>query len=397
MKPQIGRKIKGVYPRSGKNGITWYIEYKYKGMRYREAIGPSKRDAEAAYMARMTDINNGKFFDKRIEKSITFSDFCDTYYNTHMRLKAPGTAARFLDAVKRLKRYFSGYLMTEITAKHIKQYQAKRLDELAHNKKTNVSPSTINREIAIIRNMFNMGIEWGDFIDNPVKKGIMFNEKDFARNRFLSQDEAVKLYNELKGHLKPIVIVTLNTGMRLGEVLSLKWKDCNFEQRKIYLPKTKTGKKEKPMNQIVYDTLVAWPKHPTSDYIFCHPVDTPHAGFSGKPFRSIKTAWNKAIEKAGIDNFRFHDLRHTFASYCVMSGVDMKTVSELLGHKTMVMTERYSHLSDSHKQKAVERLSMNFGFGKDATKAPQINKGVVDNFQLSDEKIKEAVSGTGLL
>ena len=183
----------------------------------------------------------------------------------------------------------------------------------------------------------------------------------------------------------------------LAEVLSLKWKDCNFEQRKIYLPKTKTGKKEKPMNQIVYDTLVAWPKHPTSDYIFCHPVDTPHAGFSGKPFRSIKTAWNKAIEKAGIDNFRFHDLRHTFASYCVMSGVDMKTVSELLGHKTMVMTERYSHLSDSHKQKAVERLSMNFGFGKDATKAPQINKGVVDNFQLSDEKIKEAVSGTGLL
>ena len=397
MKPQVGKKIKGVYPRSGKSGITWYIEYKYKGMRYREAIGPSKRDAEAAYMARMTDINNGKFFDKRIEKSITLNDFCDTYYNIHMRLKAPGTAARFLDAVKRLKRYFSGYLMTEITAKHIKQYQVKRLEELAHNKKTNVSPSTVNREIAIIRNMFNMGIEWGDFIDNPVKKGIMFNEKDFARNRFLSQDEAVKLYNELKGHLKPIVIVTLNTGMRLGEVLNLKWKDCNFEQRKIYLPKTKTGKKEKPMNQIVYDTLVAWPKHPTSDYIFCHPVDTPHAGFSGKPFRSIKTAWNKAIEKAGIDNFRFHDLRHTFASYCVMSGVDMKTVSELLGHKTMVMTERYSHLSDSHKQKAVERLSMNFGFGKDATKAPQINKGVVDNFQLSDEKIKEAVSGTGLL
>ena len=397
MKPQIGKKIKGVYPRPGKNGITWYIEYKYKGMRYREAIGPSKQDAEAAYMARMTDINNGKFFDKRIEKSITFSDFCDTYYNTHMRLKAPGTATRFLDAVKRLKRYFSGYLMTEITAKHIKQYQVKRLEELAHNKKTNVSPSTINREIAIIRNMFNMGIEWGDFVDNPVKKGIMFNEKDFARNRFLSQDEAVKLYNELKGHLKPIVIVTLNTGMRLGEVLNLKWKDCNFEQRKIYVPKTKTGKKEKPMNQIVYGTLVAWPKHPTSDYIFCHPIDTPHAGFSGKPFRSIKTAWNKAIEKAGINNFRFHDLRHTFASYCVMSGIDMKTVSELLGHKTMVMTERYSHLSDSHKQKAVERLSMNFGFGKNATKAPQINKGIVDNFQLSDEKIKEAVSGTGLL
>jgi len=383
----------GVY----KRGDSWWILYYVNGERKREPGGHSKREAEAKLGKVKGEIFEGKYFDKRrIDKKITFSEFCDTYYNTHMRLKASGTAERFLHTVKRLKQYFSGYLMSEITAKHIKQYQAKRLEEAAHNKKTNISPSTVNREIAIIRNMFNMGIEWGDFVDNPVTKGIMFNEKDYARNRFLSQDEAAKLYNELNGHLKPIVIVTLNTGMRLGEVLNLKWKDCNFEQRRIYLPKTKTGKKEKPMNQIVYDTLVAWQKHPTSDYVFCHPADTPHAGFSGKPFGSIKTAWNKAIERAGISNFRFHDLRHTFASYLVMSGADMKTVSELLGHKTMTMTERYSHLSDSHKQKAVERLSTNFSFGT-ATKTATRKKEAVDNLQLSDDKINEAVSGTGLL
>lgn len=397
METQIKKKIKGVYPRSGKRGVTWYIEYVYKGSRYREAIGPSKRDAEAAYMARMTDIHNGKFFDVRKEKDIIFDDFCDTYYNTHMRLKSQGTQDRFMLTVKTLKKYFSGYVMSEITSKHIKQYQATRLEQLAHGRKTKISPSTVNREVAVLRNMFNRGIEWGDFVDNPVKKGIMFNEKDYVRTRFLSQDEATKLYNELNGHLKPIVIITLNTGMRLGEVLRLKWRDCNFEDRRIYLPKTKTGKKEKPMNQIVYDTLVAWPKHPTSDYVFCHSADTPHEGFSGKPFGNVRTAWKKAIKRAGITNFRFHDLRHTFASYCIMSGVDMKTVAELLGHKTMAMTERYSHLSDAHKQKAVERLSMNFAFGKDATKTPQMKSGAVDNLRLSDEKIKEAVSGAGVL
>ena len=166
MKPHynIGKKVKGIYPRPGKSGITWYIEYKHKGIRYREAIGPSKRDAEAAYMARMTDIHNGKFFDKRTDSKITFDDFCDTYYSTHIRLKAEGTRERFLHTVKGLKKYFSGYLMTEITAKHIKQYQADRLEEKARNKETRISPSTVNREIAIIRNMFNMGIEWGSSV-----------------------------------------------------------------------------------------------------------------------------------------------------------------------------------------------------------------------------------------
>lgn len=382
----------GVYRR----GDSWWILYYLDGMRKRRPGGHSKKEAEALLGKVKKEIFEGKYFEKRIDAKITFADFCDTYYNTHMQLKAPGTKDRYLQTVKGLKKYFSNYLMAEITSKHIKQYQIKRLEETARGKKTKISPSTVNREVAVLRNMFNMGIQWGDFVDNPVKKGIMFNEKDFARNRFLTQEEATKLYNELNGHLKPIVIITLNTGMRLGEVLRLKWRDCNFADRKISLPKTKTGKKEKPMNQIVYDTLVAWPKHPTSDYVFCHPVDTPHEGFSGKPFGSVKTAWIKALKRAGITNFRFHDLRHTFASYCVMSGVDMKTVSELLGHKTMVMTERYSHLTDSHKQKAVERLSMNFGFGA-ATKTATTEKPPVDNLRLSDEKINEAVSGAGLL
>jgi integrase len=168
--------------------------------------------------------------------------------------------------------------------------------------------------------------------------------------RFLEKEEIDRLLVNSPQHLRGIVIVALNTGMRKGEILSLKWRDCDFQRGLIRLTNTKNNESRTlPMNETVKITLIDVRKHPDSPFIFTNKV--------GKPYGDIKKSFLSAVEKAGIMDFHFHDLRHTFASHLVMSGVDLNTVRELLGHKSLAMTIRYSHLSPDHKRRAVDLLS----------------------------------------
>ena len=170
--------------------------------------------------------------------------------------------------------------------------------------------------------MFNKAMEWGKVHDNPVRKVKYFPENK-RRLRYLTKEEIKALYNASADHLRPILIVALNTGMRKSEILNLKWEDIDFRQKMIYILNTKNNeKREIPMNQVVFDTLPKIRKHPDSSYIFYNR--------DGKPYGDIKKAFSSARKRAGIKNFRFHDLRHTFTSHLVMAGVDLNTVKELL-------------------------------------------------------------------
>ena len=204
--------------------------------------------------------------------------------------------------------------------------------------------------------------------ENPVKK-VKFLKENNKRLRYLVAEEIVKLLKHCKGHLKPIVIIALNTGMRRGEILNLKWHDIDFKRGIIYLLHTKNNeKREIPINDAERAALIKVRKHPDSPYIFC--------GNDGKPFHDTRTSFFTALKKSGIINFRFHDLRHTFASQLVMSGVDINTVRELLGHKSLEMTLRYSHLSPDHKKRAVDILGkrMDTFWTLDTTKQNQQSK-----------------------
>ena len=140
--------------------------------------------------------------------------------------------------------------------------------------------------------------------------------------------------------------------MRKGEILKLKWNDIDFKMNLMYLIETKNNEIRKvPMNNAVRKTLIEIPKHPESPYVFCKT--------NGKPYLNIRKSFDTALEKAGIKDFVFHCLRHSFGSHLVMLGIDLRTVQELLGHKSIAMTERYSHLSPSHKARAVEILDLN--------------------------------------
>ena len=149
----------------------------------------------------------------------------------------------------------------------------------------------------------------------------------------------------------PELDIALNTGMRKGEQYRLRWPDVNLEARRITLRKTKNGSvRHIPLNKTALISFEALRRVSDGDeFVF--------ASEKGKaPLQNPRYWWDSVLEKAGIKNFHWHDLRHTFASRCIMAGVDLRTLQQLLGHKTLQMVVRYSHLSQSHELAAVEKI-----------------------------------------
>ncbi|MHB1697439.1 MAG: site-specific integrase [bacterium] len=148
-------------------------------------------------------------------------------------------------------------------------------------------------------------------------------------------------------HLKPVVITALNTGMRRSEILYLTWDRVDLANRIILLDKTKNGeRREIPINDTLFAALSVLIRNIKCDYVFYNPATL-------KPFSDLKRVFGTALRKSHILDFRFHDLRHTFASMLVMKGVDLVAVKQLMGHKDIKMTLRYSHLSQAHIRNAV--------------------------------------------
>jgi len=170
--------------------------------------------------------------------------------------------------------------------------------------------------------------------------------------RMLTPEEEAQLLTHCGPQLKPLVIAALHTGLRASELLSLTWDEVDFHRCALTVRAAyaKNGESRSvPMNKVLTEVLQGVRMAALgSESVFCN--------VRGKPYRSFRTAFERAVQKAGLEDFTFHDLRHTFASRLVMRGVDLPTVKELLGHKTIAMTLRYTHLSSDHKQRAVSML-----------------------------------------
>lgn len=145
-------------------------------------------------------------------------------------------------------------------------------------------------------------------------------------------------------YLKPLPVLALNTGMRKGEMLNLKWEDVDFNRRVIQVAQTKNDQpREVPITDWLYEILWEWrQKRLAFRYVF--------SDINDKPIKSFRTAWEAVLKKAGIKDFRFHDLRHTFASYMRMAGMDIMSIKEIGGWKTLDMVDRYSHISTERKR-----------------------------------------------
>ncbi len=322
------------------NEKNFFIDYRLpNGKRRRERIGSSRKLAENVLHKRKAEMAEGRLLNVVKKEKIKFEDFAREYFNIHSKQHKKSWVT---DAyhIKDFNEFFKGKYLYEITAKDIEYFKMERLKK--------VSPSTVNRQMGVLRGMLNKALAWGKLEANPMKS-VQFLKEPQGRLRFLEREEIVKVLANCNKHLRPVVVLALFTGMRRGEILGLKWHDIDVKRNIITLLNTKNGhKREVPMNEQVKTALIRVRKHPESPFIFCND--------KGKRIHDIRKSFSTALRKSGITNFRFHDLRHTFASQLVMSGVDLNTVRELLGHKDMTMTLRYSHLAQSHKQRAVDIL-----------------------------------------
>jgi integrase len=324
----------GIYQRRK----IWWIDYYYKGKRLREPVSASRQDALAALAARKGDIARGRYELPETRREWRFDEFSVEYS------KQSSISRRWwrreLSRMAVLVNYFGKMFLTDVTRFDVEKYKADR-------RKT-VSGGGVNRELALLKAMFNKAREWGFArMENPVKGVKYYPERQ--KERILSEDEARRLVRASSGAIRPVLVVALNTGMRKSEILDLSWKNVDFPRRFIRVERSKNNRSRKvPMNSAVHKTLSAL-RGRGSEYVFNREKGQGRLCY-------IDTAFKTACRKAGIEGLRFHDLRHTFATNLVMGGVDLVTVKEILGHSDISMTVRYSHPSDERKMSAVERL-----------------------------------------
>ncbi len=335
-----------------KDGTTaWYYDFTINGIRYRGIGGTTKTQAlrtQEKKRAEALDIANGLI---QKVKNPKIEEFADIYLKRRQHLRFHKRDAL---SVRNLVRYFKGKNLMSITPSDIEDYIGKRREDGLKN-------GTINRELTCLKRMYNLAIKWGDSRINPVINVDMLEEPP-GRTRFLSIEEAQKLINNCSVHIKPIVILALNTGMRLNEILPLKWSqvfiDDNMDPH-IELLVTKNNKKRYiPLNDDVVKMLKHYRELKPSiqkkpEYVF-------YSIRTGEPLKSITKPFLKALKISNIEDFRFHDLRHTFASHYLMNGGDLLSLKEILGHSSLKMVERYSHFASAYKFRMVNNLNGKF-------------------------------------
>ncbi|MDN5872515.1 MAG: site-specific integrase [Nitrococcus sp.] len=249
--------------------------------------------------------------------------------------------------------------------------------------KAGIKPATLNRDIGPLKAALNRAVEW-HFIDiNPIAKHKPAKTDRQGSVRFLSEDEERRLRQALDAreaqtrrarqsanqwrsargyelfaehgaftdHVKPLVLLALNSGLRRGELFNLRWSGVDLERGLLTVEgggAKSSQTRHVPLNREARETLKRWPADEAEGYVF--------PGALGGRLDNINKAWAGVVAAARLEHFRFHDLRHTFASKLVMAGADLYTVKELLGHSTIAMTERYAHLAPAHKAAAVALL-----------------------------------------
>jgi integrase len=347
-----------------KQGVYW-IDYYVNGRRKRERIGPNKRLAETVLQKRKVEIAEGKYLERQRPITTTFDELAAAYLQWISPDEAKGIPARKKSwktadvyAVGQQQTYFAGKRVSEITPVLVEQYRTWRqstISRLGHP----VKPATINRELACLRHMFNVAIngvlvlKGGVPIVNPVtaaKMGVEHNERD----RVLSADEFEQLHRDAADWLKPLLFVAYHTGMRKGEILTLRCGQVDLKRGTIRLRavNTKTGEgRVVPMNQAIQSLLAEMDQGTSLAPVFINSE-------TGKSYstHSIAHAFQRACRKAGVTNATFHDLRHTFVTNARRAGIDYFRIMGITGHKTMAVFKRYNLVDEGDLRQAMRQL-----------------------------------------
>jgi integrase len=333
--------MQGLY----KRGEVWWIDMVFRDRRVRKSLNTrNKKLAERIYHKIKNGALESQWFEVTTKSKKTFEDLMKHYLKEQSPRKSKLSQIRDRSASKHLLDFFGDMTLTNLSKRHVGEYKAKRrLDEAA--------PATINKELGLLKHAFNLAVKEWEWLNTNAISSVSLEPVNNARDRWLTWEEERALLEVCPGWLKEIVVFALNTGMRLGEIVNLKWKNVDLSRGVMTLVRSKNHLRASiPLNSAVYELLMMKPRLPRCEHIFCSKADT------RLNERNLKRAFMIAREKADLQDMRFHDLRHTFATRLVQNGVDLYRVQRLLGHKSHVMTQRYAHHCPESLRSAVKVL-----------------------------------------
>jgi integrase len=338
----------GLYRR----GQAWWMSFTYKGKQYRKPTETdNKKLAEKIYFKIMTQIAEGKWLEKPIGAEKTVRELLDKYLIEHSaRNKAPRTHIRDKSLASHINRSFGDCFLTDLSPRVIAEYKVKRRNE-------GLAANTVNNELRLLGHAFNLAIREWEWIEvNPVSR-VSKERVNNQVERWLTHDEEQSLLAVSPIWLQEIITFAINTGMRQSEILNLSWEKVDlFRKTLTILEQKNKGKDTLPLNSQVLEVLRARHKVRSmkSSRVFFNEEGEAHDA------SNLRRAFNIALKKARIQKCRFHDLRHTFATRLVQSGVDLYKVQKLLRHKSPIMTQRYAHHYPESLRDGVETLDKNY-------------------------------------
>ncbi|WP_022947774.1 tyrosine-type recombinase/integrase [Methylohalobius crimeensis] len=341
--------------RTTEAGETVYrVKVRLKG--YPTQTATFKRLTDARKWAQSTEaaIREGRHFKTAEAKKHTLSDLIARYERDVIPTKKPKQQVEYARHLRWWKERYGYLLLADVTPATISEGRDALLSE-PHAKGGRRAPATVAKALAVLSHACTVAVnEWGWLQDNPARKvkKPTFNN---GRVRFLDDNERARLLKACKQssnpYLYPVVVLALSTGMRQGEIMNLEWHDVDLAKGSIVLHHTKNGERRRV-------ALVGPALEVLREHSKVRRLDSPlvFPGNTGKP-ALLRKPWLNALKEAEITDFKFHDLRHSCASYLAMNGATPGEIAEVLGHKTLAMVKRYSHLSETHIRGVLEDMA----------------------------------------
>ncbi len=338
-----------------RRGKVWWYSFEFHGRRVQESSGfTNKKRAIDAAAIRRTELLERRAGLSQKKMAPKFEEQVEKFPAWSKQQHKPKTRELHGTNCDTLLRFFRGCWLDEITAGMVEDFKLARAGEERRNAKDGsiVSPATVNRALTTLKKLFHHAEKDGYGLSNPTR-GVEFLHEGSGRTRVVSFEEELAYMAKTSQPLKDIAQIILDTGLRPEEVFRIRIENLDFGESTIFNPfgKTKAARRKVSMTADVAELLKGRVKKTKATFVF------PAKGNSERPIGSVRKAHDAAVENAGIrEHFRLYDLRHTFATRAVAAGVDLPTLSAILGHTSIQMTMRYVHPAEEQKRSAVGKL-----------------------------------------
>jgi integrase len=340
-----------------KRGKIWWYSFEFQGRRIQESTGFTNKkralDAAAVRRTALLERRSGLSQQKLAPK---FEEHVDKFLAWSKQQHRPKTRDLHGTNCDTLMRFFRGCWLDEINQGMVEDFKIARIRETRRNAKdgSTISNATVNRALTTLKLFYHYAEKCGYAVSNPTR-GVEYLREGDGRTRVVSFEEEIKYLSKASQPLQDIAQIILDTGLRPEEAFRIRVENLDFTARTIFNPfgKTKAARRKVTMTDDVFEILKHRATKAKSAFVF------PSKTGPQLPIGSVRKAHDLAVERAGIaDHFRLYDLRHTFATRAVAGGVDLPTLSAMLGHTSIQMTMRYVHPAEEQKKIATGKLEV---------------------------------------